>query len=132
VVIAAGVWAGLDDLVLIPGEDALYEVAVAVRSLRCEGELGKAAPVGPGFEHRPLHPGRDGPPVEDALLNIRHGCQVEPVRIPPTIAPGALCIWTIGQPAPEGSRALRRVTIKPVAADTTSGARIALRRDAAD
>jgi hypothetical protein len=67
VVIAAGVWAGLDDLVLVPGEDALYEVAVAVRGLRCEGELGKAAPVGPGFEHRPLHPGRDGPPVEDAL-----------------------------------------------------------------
>lgn len=29
---------GLDDLVLVPGEDALHEVAVAVRGLRCDGE----------------------------------------------------------------------------------------------
>ena len=68
--ITAEVGSGLDDLVLTSAEDALHKVAVAVRSLRCEGELGQAAPVGPGFEDRPLHSGRDGPTVEDAVSKL--------------------------------------------------------------
>jgi hypothetical protein len=70
---------------------------------------------------------------------IRHRCSQHQARLsgeagsnPAGNRAGDPCIWTIGQPAPEGSRALRRVTITPVAADTTSGALKAPRRDAAD
>jgi hypothetical protein len=70
---------------------------------------------------------------------IRHRCSQHQARLsgeagsnPAGNRAGDPCIWTIGQPAPEGSRALRRVTITPVAAVTTSGALKALRRDAAD
>jgi hypothetical protein len=87
-----------------------------IRSRVCSGV--RAVICVPAVQSAHRHPGGSGV----AALNIRHGCQVEPVRIPPTIAPGAPCIWTIGQPAPKGSRALRPVTIKPVVGDATSSA----------
>jgi hypothetical protein len=87
-----------------------------VRARVCSGV--RAVVCVPAVQSAHRHPGGSGV----AALNVRHGCQEEPVRIPPTITPGDPCIWAIGQPAPEGSRALRRVTIKPVAADATNGA----------
>jgi hypothetical protein len=86
---------------------------------------------------RHMHPGRAIRASSSRW--IRRRCSQHQARLsgeagsnPAGNRAGDPCIWTIGQPAPEGSRALRRVTITPVAADTTSGALKAPRRDAAD